>query len=194
MTRYRGRLESSRGAVLMGLVALTSFATACASGPRTDVASREVTTRAHGGSGVTTLTMESETRAQAGTVVRPRSEVWSQMPALFERLGIDISFSDARSFAMGNRGTRVRRVDGERMAKWLDCGFGTTAQPYANQYDVTMGIEVRLVDMDGSATEVHTIVEASAKPMSHSGHAVQCSSKGTLEIRVADLLHELTSS
>lgn len=189
----RGMAHPGVSWVAAGIVSVSLLACATPGAPPDPPSSREVTTRAHTGAGVATMRMETETQARAGTVVQTIDRVWSAMPALFEQLGIETTLIDPQTHTMGNRSARVRRVDGERLARWLDCGYGSTAQPYANQYDVTLGIVVRLVDVQGTATEVRTTLEASAKPRMHSGHAVQCSSKGTLEARVAVILHELTA-
>ena len=69
--------------------------------------------------------------------------------------------------------------------------IGTTAQANADTYNVTLSIMVTLGDIENTSTEVVTRLEASAKPRSHSGHAVICTSRRTLEPRIAELLQEL---
>jgi len=109
-------------------------------------------------------------------------EAWNRLPALLEELGLGITFLNAESFLIGHRGGVVRRIDGKRLSVYIDCGSGTTAQPNANLYAVTLAYEVQLIplEVEGRA-RAEMRVEASAKPRDVSTAAVSCHSKGILE-------------
>ena len=169
---------------------------ACASGASSTPeagASRDATVRVHNPVGTMTIDVRTDAHADESYVLRPRSETWTMLPAVFERLGIEVAYSDPGTFTMGNAGTEIRRIEGKRLSTWLDCGYGTTAQANADTYTVHMSIMVTLGDVEQTGTEVGTRLEASAKPRSHSGHPVICTSKRTLEPRIAEVLKELVT-
>ena len=129
----------------------------------------------------------SEDQSVTGLMLATPDHGWSRLPAIFEELGVEVTYSNPATYTMGNRGARIRRIGGERLSRYVDCGYGTTAQPYADQYEVTMGLMVTLTEVE-DGTQVTVRVEGSAKPRSVSGHAVNCSSKGTLELRILSLI------
>lgn len=169
----------------------------CASGgggaPDTGVG-RDVSVRVHNPVGSATIDLHTDTHTETDYVMRPRSETWALMPALFEKLGVEVGYSDPSTFTMGNAGVEVRRLDGKRLSNWLDCGYGTTAQANADTYNVNLSIMVTLNDLQGAGTEVLTRLEASAKPRAHSGHAVVCTSRRRLEPRIAEMMQELATT
>lgn len=169
---------------------------ACASGgagtPETG-AGRDVSVRVHNPVGAAQIDLQTDTHTETDYLMRPRTETWALMPALFEKLGVEVGYSDPSTFTMGNAGVEVRRIDGKRLSNWLDCGYGTTAQANADTYNVTLSIMVTLNDLQGAGTEVLTRMEASAKPRAHSGHAVVCTSRRRLEPRIAEIMLELAN-
>lgn len=130
----------------------------------------------------------SDEQVVDGLILSAPADVWPRLPIAFEELGIEVTYSDPARFAMGNRGFRVRRIDGKRPAEFLDCGYGNTAQPYANLYEVTMGIVVQLVEGEDGGTRAQVRVDGAAKPRGVSGHAVSCTTKRTLERRLLTLI------
>ncbi len=126
------------------------------------------------------ITRDDQTRQSQMTL--DLDEAWNRLPALLEELGLGITFLNAESFLIGHRGGVVRRIDGKRLSVYIDCGSGTTAQPYANLYAVTLAYEVQLIplEVEGRA-RAEMRLEASAKARDVSTAAVSCHSKGILE-------------
>ncbi len=169
--------------VLLGVAAVA----ACASGPDVPVgAARDRTTRVDSRGGASEVRAIAEERRVDGLILAPPDSVWVRLPGVFETLGVEVTYSDPRARIMGNRGFRVRRIEGKRPAEWVDCGSGPTARPYANEYEVTMGLTVQLVPVE-EGTQARVRVEASAKPREFSGQAVACTSDGSLERRILTL-------
>lgn len=129
----------------------------------------------------------SDEQVVDGLLLDTRDNAWSRLPGVFEQIGVEVTYSDPAAYAMGNRGFRVRRIDGKRPAEWLDCGMGPTARPYANDYEVTMGLMVQLEAVP-EGTRVHVRVDASAKPRDVSGASIPCASQQTLERRILTLI------
>ena len=114
------------------------------------------------------------------------SAVWTILPEVFDALDIDVTRIDASTGVMGNPGYRARRIEGERMSLWLDCGRGLV-RPYADAYEVRLTVIVQLLPSPDGGTTVRTTVDAYARDRSVNGSAVHCLSWGTLERRIAQL-------
>lgn len=138
-----------------------------------------------GGSGAQ---MYNEPGVGSRLVDAPLDSVWLALPRAYELLGIPDAGVDAERTMFGNPGYRARRIEGERLSKYVDCGMGSTAIPNADQYEVTLSVLTRLTAGQDGGTMVVTTVEATGKPRAVSGNPVYCQSKGTLEARVAELV------
>lgn len=120
----------------------------------------------------------------ARTVGLPLVEIWAAMTTVYEELEIPVEYYNESLFEIGNPGYRARRVEGERMSKYLDCGNSLTG-PRADQYDVLLSIVTRLTPVSSDSTVIETTLDANARPRATSGSSVHCISKGELEMRVA---------
>jgi hypothetical protein len=118
--------------------------------------------------------------------------VWGVLPGVFERLEIEVSRVDAANGIMGTEGYRARRVAGERMSLWLDCGRGPV-QAVADEYQVTLLLMVQILAA-AEGTVVRTTVDAYARGRDSSGSSVHCISSGRLERRIPEMVMELLES
>lgn len=151
--------------------------------------SGESIVRVEGQFGVMTTDVSTDDQTQSGEIPADIDIVSSQIPALLEELGLEVGFVNDSQRTVGHAGARVRRIDGERLSNFLECGMGVTAQPYANLYSVTMAYEVQLrPGVSGSGTTVEMRIEGSAKARDVSAAPVRCTSKGTLEALVFEWL------
>ncbi len=132
--------------------------------------------------------MYNEPGVGSRLVDAPPDSVWLALPRVYELLGIPDAGADPEQMTFGNLGYRARRVEGERLSKYVDCGMGATAVPNADQYNVTLSVLTRLTPGEDGGTMVVTTVEATGKPRAVSGNPVYCQSKGTLEAKVAQLV------
>ena len=115
-------------------------------------------------------------------------EVWSLASELFEELGIEINYQNPAGRAIGNNNFRLRRIGGVRNSRYLDCGFGSTAVPHADGYEVTASLVSSFRAGDSGTTIMETLFVASARARELSGGNVACTSKGTLESTMAEIL------
>ncbi len=134
------------------------------------------------------LRMYNEPGVGSRLVDAPLDSVWLALPKAYDLLGIPDAGVDPERTMFGNPGYRARRIEGERLSKYVDCGMGATAAPNADQYDVTVSVLTPLTPGEDGGTMVVTTVEATGKPRAVSGNPVYCQSKGTLEARVAQLV------
>ena len=134
--------------------------------------------------------IELRHQPDVGRTTLPASltSVWAVLPAVLDRLEIDVSHVDAAAGIIGNTGYRARQIEGVRMSRWLDCGRGPL-RANADAYDVTLTVLVQLVPASNGTT-VQTTVDAYARDRSTSGGPVHCVSWGSLERRVPELVLE----
>ncbi|MCY3613402.1 MAG: hypothetical protein OXH51_17905 [Gemmatimonadetes bacterium] len=114
---------------------------------------------------------------------------WRALGGVYGELGIPVTSSNPQTMELGNPGYSARRVGGDRMNTFVDCGSGL-AGPMANLYDVTLTVSTRLTAKGPQSTEVLTIVDAFGEPRAVSGNMVHCQSRGVLELRVAQEVAE----
>ena len=134
------------------------------------------------------LRLHNEPGVGVRHVDAPLDSVWLALPMVYDLLGIPDAGVDAERTKFGNPGYRARRIEGERLSKYVDCGMGVTAAPNADQYNVTLSVLTRLTPGSDGGTMVVTTVEATGKPRAVSGNPVYCQSKGTLEARLGELV------
>ncbi len=123
------------------------------------------------------------------TVSSPVTEVWAVLPEVFGQLEIETSTVDPSEALIGNAGYRARRIEGRRLSAYLDCGrsFG---REYADQYAVTLSVLVQLLTAPDGSTTVRTILDAYARDPSLSSSSLHCTTRGSLERRIGDLVIE----
>lgn len=138
-----------------------------------------------GGSGTE---MHNEPGSAARIVLAPLDSVWLALPGVYDLLGIPEAGAAPAEKLFGHRGFRARRIEGKRLSTYLDCGSGATAVPRADDYEVTLSLLTSLSEVATGGTMVLTTVDATAKPRATAGNPVHCSSKGTLELRLWELL------
>jgi hypothetical protein len=117
-------------------------------------------------------------------------EAWSRASALFEELGVEVNYLIPSNHAIGNNQFRVRRVGGARNSRYLECGSGATAVPNADGYEVTGSLITTFKQDEDGTTVMQTSFTASARARELSGGSVACTSKGTLEQHMADVMNE----
>lgn len=139
-----------------------------------------------GGMGVTEL--HDDRGVAAHGVEFPSDAVWGVLPAVYERLGVPDHGAAPGERLYGSRNFRARRIEGERLSTFVDCGMGPTATPRADEYDVRMTVVTRVLGSGDEGSRVETTVEAAARPRGVSGNAVDCASRGALESRIATLV------
>ena len=143
------------------------------------------------GGGIGSTEIRNDPRVVVRTIPAPLDAVWDALPKVYQTLDIPQAGADPGAKLFGNPQFRPRRIAGERMSAYLDCGAGFTAVPKADEYEVTISVLTRLTPDDYGGTVAATTVTATAKPRAESGNPVYCASKGTLETRVTELLLQM---
>ena len=120
----------------------------------------------------------------ARVVAAEAEVVWSVLGGVYAQLDIPVEVSNPRTMQIGNLGYSARRVGGDRMNTFVDCGSDLSG-PLANLFEITLMVTTTLTSKGENGTEVLTVVDAWGKPRAVSGNPVHCQSRGVLELRVA---------
>lgn len=116
------------------------------------------------------------------------ASTWGALPAAYETLGITVNHLDEKQLLMGGTGMRLRRrLGGEPLGKYLDCGGGLGGAN-ADSYDVNLTLLARVAPEGKAGSTLAVELQALARPMNVSGDWLRCTSRGVLEKRLADLV------
>ena len=179
----------------LGLLAIAALATAaaaggCASGSGEDSVPRPQQRRTVlRVSGYAPVEIFNEPGVGARTIATKPELAWGVLGGIYAQLGIPVEASDPRAMQIGNTGYPARRVGGERMNAFVDCGNNLTG-PVADQYDITLSVITVLTAKEPESTEVLSVVDAYGRPRAVSGNTIHCQSRGVLELRIARLVAE----
>jgi hypothetical protein len=156
------------------------------------------TVSADGGQTVTRVTspgvdvqITSDRRVSTASFDASMDEVWTALVTAYEQLEIPVTATDHAGWRIGNPRAQTRLIGDERMSRFFECGQASMGRPRADQYAVTYSIFSRLQQAADGQTVLLTEADGSARPRSVSTNPVHCSSKGSLEARIADLVMAL---
>lgn len=112
--------------------------------------------------------------------------VWEALAQVYGDLGIEITGMDPRARAVSNPDFTVsRRIGGERLSKYLECGSGTIGG-IANQIRIHMSILSQVESGSEGQSTLHTTIQAIGdNPEGTSNTRIPCSSTHQLEHRIA---------
>lgn len=174
----------------LALVLFCALSTACASGGAgtSPTGSRRTDDVSVARGPLGSFEITTEASVQDRVISAARITVWAVLPSVFETLGIEATV-DPRTFVIGNSGYRARRIEGKRLSTYLECGRGLARN--ADRYQVTLQLMVQLDDAPDGGTLVRTLLDAYARSTDVSGRtAIHCTSRGTLERRIIELIAE----
>ncbi|HEX8360315.1 MAG TPA: hypothetical protein VF613_09415 [Longimicrobium sp.] len=184
------------------LVLATLFTSACATAPTGDgiitTPGTPTTTRVLTDAGNFSVQSNADQRVSSQWVRAPMERVQVALPAVYESLGIPMTSSeDGRALRFANDGMVVnRRLGGERVSQYLDCGSTPIGTSMADASTVQLRM-VTVVRGGENGTELRTQVLATAYSRaggSGSGVGAPCRSTGKLEERIAQMVTERATS
>jgi hypothetical protein len=174
-------------ALLVGCAA-TLVAAGCAStGTGGDDASTDAPdTRRRLNVGASTIEMYNQAGLEVRTLPVPVGQVWPVLEGVYSQLEIPVTLINPSTWEFGNPAFRPRRVNGQRLNTFIDCGSNFSG-PLANLYEVDMSVVTKLEPMSDS-TRVVTLVDAFARARTTSGNQVHCQSREVLEREIVRLV------
>ena len=132
--------------------------------------------------------VSAEPSLSSDAVAATVGQVWQVLPRVFAELEIPLAVVDSGNMRLGNGGFQPRRLHGERLSQFLDCGYSVGVAAYADAYRVTMSLFSRVRQDENQSTLLETEIYAAAEPIAVRGDPVNCSSKGTLERRIVAMV------
>ena len=114
---------------------------------------------------------------------------WAHLPAVFEALALPVNRADVATQELAVVALQPRRIEGQRLSLFLDCGRSPTGGDLADSYQVYFWMSARVLARPGGS-RVETLVQANARPRDRGGEPVPCNTRGRLERRVVELLRE----
>jgi hypothetical protein len=148
------------------------------------------TTRVMGGGGLSgsSVTMATENAPNLSRVAFPLDAVWRALPIAYDSLKIPLTTLDPKTHHLGNEGMKIRqRLGGVALSKYIDCGQAQIG-PSADSYDVYLNVTTTVSARSAAETEIATVVESAARPLSFGQDYTRCTSKGTIESAIASII------
>lgn len=183
--------STSRHARSLWILCIVCFA-GCARGPALNAGISSGPQVEIGAAGGNRLSGVAEFKlAQRSSVPIPIAEAWTRLVKAYSDLGIPLTTVSPNDHFLGNEGMRrTHTFAGQRLSSLLDCGIGGTGGgANADIYSVNMSVVTRLAVSPDSTTEIATLVQATATPMSFGTAAVACSTNGWLESKISSMVN-----
>jgi len=169
------------------MLCLLLGATACASSqhaaPSTGVAQQTFSIAGDAGAMTVTKTVTAQTTKLAGSV----DVVWQALPAVLDSLGVRATLIDPAQHTIGVEQIKIRvRLGTTPLSRYLDCGQ-TQIGPNADSYEVLLTVRSSVTALE-TGSQLGTLVDAIARPISFRQNYSSCSTTGLLESRIADAI------
>jgi hypothetical protein len=166
-----------------GFFSIVSLTTACASGPP-PIQTQTTTLRGYGEA----VEMTTQAALDQTTFYATSERVFAAVDEAYGRLEIPLTIRTAGAAArLGNAAYTTNRIEGQRMATYVDCGQDRNGR-LANTHEITLMVVTALKSVADGGVEVSTILSAVGEPRAYSGNAIPCNSTGALEDRIAELV------
>ena len=176
------------------IAVVIAIASGCASGGTAMNPSMSGGIRAIGTGAATNSTLASTpefTTAYRSSVALPAAEVLKRLLVAYDAVGIPLTVADQATRTVGNEGMRrTRTLAGKRLSEYLSCGTGSSGGPNADLYAVTMSVVSQVHVVTDNSSEVATMVQATAAPMTFGTPPVPCSTTNALEDRLVALVRD----
>ena len=155
-------------------------------------ASPRLPTRVEADGNTMELATNVGTRASEHAVGGSPDKVWPSLLSTYQELKIPIVSFDSTSRIIRSPSVSVSRtLAGAPLSRWLDCGRTAVANvPIADRYPVTLSMATQLRALGDDSTEIRTVLHGSAKSSTSNDPAVQCSTTGRLENRIAGAISD----
>jgi hypothetical protein len=174
--------------ILLLLVLPTCVSCAKQQGTLAPDTAREVITRYHGH---VSLDVQNTVAPSRHNLDESMDSVWSVLPSVYQQIGIEPELVDNGNYLIGHTRFVARRLDGNRLSRYVTCGSSVGYADLADSYRVTLSVITRVRRGENLHTLLQTEVAGSAMPRQVSGNSVTCATTGKLEQRIAELTSTL---
>lgn len=163
--------------------------TATAGAPTTAPSTAPATMRVSTPGGTLNIRVRPDEMRSTFIIAAAPDRVWRTLPAVFDSLGMPAAgVLDAAARRFGTTGLRVRRRLGSTpVSRYFDCGQ-TQIGENADEYDVQLQLVVALTAGTAGTTNLDVLLDARARPVAFSQGYQACSTRGTLDKRLVELV------
>ena len=165
---------------------------ACASSPNAGRSREDIVSVASHDGRTIIVPIQHDDYTGGGTVDAPRETLWPLLPVVYEELGLPAPAADRSIWTVAVQNHMIsRRLGDVRMSELIDCGRGLTGA-HADSYRIRLSVRTWL-EAVGTGTKVVTRVEPTATSVEGRAGSFACSSRGELEVRIANALRRHTN-
>ena len=134
------------------------------------------------------LLLTREQYLSLDTLTVPPKKAWTALVQTYAGFGVPLQGVDPAHYMIATQYVHAHSsFAGERMSRWLECGSTMTGD-IASTYEITLRFGTLLDTSVVGRTVVRTAVSASAIATGSGTTPVECSSRGSLEKRIAALV------
>lgn len=169
-----------RTAILLATAAVAG----CASSTSSDPAPRERIQRLQ-----EELEIRNESSVRADTLPVSPAVAMRAVVGVYQELEIPVTRVEEARRLLETENVRVARLAGERISRFLDCGRSVSGQR-ADTYDVSINLLTSVRAAGEERSIVRVAFDGFARPRSHAGNDVYCSSRGALEALILSEVRE----
>lgn len=140
------------------------------------------------------LLLTREQYLSSDTITVPPGRAWPALVQTYAGFGVPLQGADGRNRMIATQYFHAHATfAGERMSRWLDCGSTMTGEISTN-YEITLRFGTLIDSSVAGRSIVRTAVTASAIAPGSGTTPVDCSTRGTLERRIAALVASKSGS
>lgn len=167
---------------------LVLTAMACSSASTTTSGTARPATQTIRTGGASNITIAPSMSSDVSHLTYAADAVWRILPSIFDSIAVPLTTVIPSARQIGNLNFKIRsRLGKAPLSRYLDCG-NTQIGPNADSYDVLLSVLTTVAAEGTTGSTLTTVVEAQAKPITYNQGYSRCTSKGSLEQRIADLV------
>lgn len=121
----------------------------------------------------------------------PSAETYAALRQTYTDLKLKVDYADSANGHLGSMNIKMsRRLGGERMSKFFNCGRGITGEN-ADDWRLTIAAVTFVTPPKGDTAAIGTALAAQAEDMAGASKLpAMCQSTGVLEIRIGQMVRE----
>lgn len=136
------------------------------------------------------IRIERDDPTVATTIHATPQQVWEATEYVYNALGIELTYYEPERQRLGAQEWRARRIGGQRLSRWVDCGVGVGGR-YADTWQVRLNVG-SVVEAAGDGAIIYTRVDGYARSMDGSSANDQhCTSLGSLEVVITRAVRQV---
>ncbi len=122
------------------------------------------------------------------TVAAPAEQAFAVLRGAYTTMKIPFTYYAPERLELGGFARELADLGDDPPSTYIDCGAGVGGRSYADSYEVSVAVGTRVTPLDSATSAVETVIRARGKPRDVGSDLIRCTSLGTFEGRIADLV------